>query len=102
MLIRPKSASRTRTVHVDSRVLQTNTENITNENLGIIHGSDPVFNDGNITDDDNFPTFDTKMEILREDKEWTNEAPINEKHRKNDKRSISSQDYTGIFKRCRK
>ena len=97
MLIRPKSASRTRTLHVESRVPQNGTENITNEEVGTIDDSGPMFDDVDITEDDTFPAFGTKLGILREEKELPNDKPTKEQHRKNAKRSISSQDYTGIF-----
>ena len=98
MLIRPKSASRTRTIHVDTMVNPNTTETLTKDEEGDMDDSSLVFDNDDIKEADTCPAFNTKVEIIKEELYSPKEMHLKEQNNKNaHKRSISSQEYKGII-----
>ena len=96
MLIRPKSASRTRTIHVDSKIAQNNNEGLTCKGINIKRDSILTFNEANIEELNTSPIFETKNEVSIEN----TRSPYLSATKANSiesvqKRSISSQDHKG-------
>ena len=82
MLIRPKSASRTRTVHVDSKISQSSIDDLSCDDINMKYDSTSAFHKEDIEQSNTSLRFGTKHEISIENANLQ-------------KRSISSQDHIG-------
>ena len=96
MLIRPKSATRTRTMHVDSTITQNDQEGVASNNLDenktLVSQIDCRINEELDTSNTLKPRFD--FLIGDEDSLNKNHLSVNQ-NKSVSKRSVSSQDYLG-------
>ena len=96
MLIRPKSATRTRTMHVDSTITQNDQEGVASNNLDenktLVSQIDCRINEELDTSNTLKPRFD--FLIGDEDSLNKNHLSVNP-NKSVSKRSVSSQDYLG-------
>ena len=98
MLIRPKSASRTRTIHVDSMVNPNTTDSPSKDEQGPMEESSLISDNDDNQEADTCLPFDNKVEIIKEGLYSPKDTSLKEPNRKNaHKRSSSSQEYKGIF-----
>ena len=93
MLIRPKSASRTRTTHAGFKVSENSKESLSGKEINLKHDSASSSHEGNLEERNTSVMFESKHEIVIGGAASPNSFSL--KTESPPKRSISSQDHTG-------